>query len=291
MTQKKQQRLDSPWFNEWRLLALIAGTISGFVIVRMSGLDLSLAENVSAMIAYSVRWAVPWLYIAFAASSVQALFPSTASRWLLRNRKIMGLSFAVGMAWQLTFIVWLVSVHRDYYVNEVYVLRDVIEGLGGYLFLLAMTVTSFKFARKRMTSKNWKRLHTWGIYFLWAYAFSVYWYALFYYESPDLIDYVYYWSGALALALRQAAWLRKRNKQAKGSGPSTGVRIVAVGLILLAAIGLCLGSLWTDPAHHYLGGYQLTLWLDLYMPYWPFIPFLPLFLSAAGAALFAKSRT
>ncbi len=28
------------------------------------------------------------------------------------------------MGWQLLFIVWLVGVHRDYYITEVYVLRD-----------------------------------------------------------------------------------------------------------------------------------------------------------------------
>ena len=38
--------------------------------------------------------------------------------------------FAVGMAWQALFIIWMVGVYTDYYVNEVYSLRDAIEVLG-----------------------------------------------------------------------------------------------------------------------------------------------------------------
>lgn len=62
------------------------------------------------MIQLSVRLSVPWLFIAFVASSLHVVFPSTFSRWLLRNRKIIGLCFAAAMAWQLLFILWLVGI-------------------------------------------------------------------------------------------------------------------------------------------------------------------------------------
>ena len=81
----------------------------------------------------------------------------------MRNRKNIGICFAAAMGWQLLFIVWLVSVHSDYYVAEVYVLRDVIEGATGYLFLIAMTLTTFKFGRKRLKPRQWKLLHKSGI--------------------------------------------------------------------------------------------------------------------------------
>jgi hypothetical protein len=66
----------------------------------------------------------------------------------------------------------------------------------------AIVLTSFKFGRSRLTSRQWKLLHKSGIYFLWAYAFSVYWYALFYYEQPDWIDFAYYWGGFLVVKAR-----------------------------------------------------------------------------------------
>ena len=90
--------------NSWRLFWLVTIPMSVWMVIAMLGRDLSAPEGVSSMIAVSVRWAVPWLYLAFAASSLQALFPSEFGKWLLRNRKFLGLCFATGMAWQLSLI-------------------------------------------------------------------------------------------------------------------------------------------------------------------------------------------
>ena len=97
--------------NGWNLLWLITVPISVVVVLTMIRLDLSQAEGVSSMIQLTVRCAVPCLYVAFAASSIRVLFPGIFSRWILRNRRIIGLCFALAMAWQLLFILWLVSVH------------------------------------------------------------------------------------------------------------------------------------------------------------------------------------
>ena len=62
--------------NEWKLFWLITGPISISMVIAMMKADLSSGEGVSSMIQYSVRCAIPWLYLAFA-----ALFnPYTASR-------------------------------------------------------------------------------------------------------------------------------------------------------------------------------------------------------------------
>ena len=149
--------------NGWNLFWLITVPISLVMVLTMIRVDLSSAEAVSSMIQLSVRCAVPWLYLAFAASSLQVVFPGTFSRWLLRNRSKIGLCFAAAMGWQLFFILWLVGIHTEYYVNDVYVLSDVVEGVVGYTLLIAMVLTSFKFGRSRLTAKQWKLLHTSGI--------------------------------------------------------------------------------------------------------------------------------
>ncbi|RLA23096.1 MAG: hypothetical protein DRQ63_12040, partial [Gammaproteobacteria bacterium] len=118
--------LKSKVINGWNLFWLITAPISIAIVLTMTRVDLSSAKGVSSMIQLSVRCAVPWLFLAFAASSLQVVFPGTFSRWLLRNRKIIGLCFAAAMAWQLTFILWLVGIHTEYYVNDVYVLSDVV---------------------------------------------------------------------------------------------------------------------------------------------------------------------
>ena len=280
--------------NEWSLFWLITGPISAVMVFSMMRADLSSAEGVSSMIQLSVRCAVPWLFLAFAASSVQVLFPGPLSRWLLRNRPFIGLCFSAAMGWQLLFIVWLVTVYNNHYMGEVYVLRDAIEGVGGYLFLIAMTLTSFKFGRKLLKPKRWKLLHKSGIYFLWAYAFSVYWWNLFYYPNPIWLDYVYYWAGFLAWGLRAAAWSKKQRQRAEKESPQIssqpafawmGIAIVGIGLFA-ASFGL----LWREPVEEFLTRSATSQMLVLYLPYWPFTPFLPLFIIVLGAFLWAKSK-
>ena len=269
--------------NGWRLFWMATAPVSAIMLVPMLATDTSTGPGVPALIQLSVRCAVPLLFVTFATSSIQSLFPGPFGRWLLRNRKYIGLSFAAAMAWQGFFILWMVTIHADYYINEVYVLRDAIEGVVGYVFLAAMTITSFPFGRRRLSSKQWKWLHKIGIYYLWAYAFSVYWWALFYYRNPVMLDYVYYCLGFAAWAVRAAAWSRSRRRRAAGEvrmAPGlAGVALVASGLL---AAGL--GLLWYPLAERLLTGYAFTRIPETYLPYWPFAPFLPLVLILAGAA-------
>jgi hypothetical protein len=209
----------NPAINEWRLFWLVTLLVSGFTTATMATVDLSQAADISVLIQYSVRWSVPWLYLAFMASSLQVVYPSLFSRWLARNRKYFGLCFASAMAWQLLFILWMVALHYPYYAQEVYNLSDTIEGVGGYLVLIAMVLTSFPSGRKRLTAKQWRYLHKFGMYYLWGYAWSVYWYELYYYEAPlHPIDHAFYWTGFLAWGLRIWAYTKKELKRSERAG-------------------------------------------------------------------------
>ena len=202
--------------NGWSLFSLIVIPISLTVGMAMTKVDLSSATDISSMIQLSVRCSVPWLYLAFVASSVHALVRGEFSRWLMRNRRILGLCFAAGMAWQLTFILWMVIRHWGYYMDEVYLFGDVVVQIPGYLFLIAMAATSFMPVRRRLSAKQWRALHKTGIYFLWATVWSTYWYELYYYGDVQPIDYVFYWAGFLAWGTRLSAWTRKRWQPALG---------------------------------------------------------------------------
>jgi hypothetical protein len=202
--------LKSKALNGWGLFALIVIPMCVAAAVAMTRVDLSSALGVSTMITLSVRLAVPWLFIAFAASSLVVLFPGSISRWLLRNRRIIGLCFAAGFAWQLFFILWLVIGFWDYYIAEVYSYFVFVDQIPPYLLLIAMVLTSFRFGRSKLNARQWKILHKVGIYFAWGVVFSAYWYELFYYDDIQPIDYVYYWMGIGAWAARMAAWTKKR---------------------------------------------------------------------------------
>jgi DMSO/TMAO reductase YedYZ heme-binding membrane subunit len=294
MTFMMNDFLKNKAINEWRLFWLISAPISIIMIIAMLQIDSWSGPSVSSMIQLSVRSAVPWLFIAMSASSLQLLFPGVFSRWLLRNRKIIGLIFASAMAWQLFFILWLVTIYNEYYIGEVYVLRDAIEGVVGYLFLIAMVLTSFNFGRKRLKPKSWRLLHKSGIYFLWAYAFSVYWWALFYYPNPVGIDYVYYWTGFLAWSLRAAAWRKKRWMRAEKTSPGVQVQaefsLMGYAFIAFGVLAASFGSVWREPVQELITGYAITHLPEKYLPYWPFEPFLSLFIIAFGVYLTTKFR-
>ena len=199
--------------NSWALFSIVFVPMCLAALLAMTTVDLSSALGVSSMIQFSVRLAVPWLFIAFCASSLVVIFPGEFSRWVLRNRRMFGLCFASGMAWQLFFIVWLVVGHFDYYMEEAYDYLSLLEQVPGYVLLVAMTITSFRFGRSQLSPKQWKILHTGGIYFIWFVVWTTYWFELFYYDDIQFIDYLYYWAGFTAWALRMAAWTSKRMRQ------------------------------------------------------------------------------
>ena len=278
--------LKSKAVNGWGLFGLIAGPMCLVIIAESIAADLSTGAGVSQMIGFSVRIAVPFIYLVVAASSVHILFPSLFSRWWLRNRPYIGFCFAVAMAWQATFIFIMSNVYRDYYYQDVYLLRDELEGSVGYIFLVAMVVTSFRQVRAHMNQVQWKLVHTFGIYFLWAYPFSVYWWNLNYYENPALLDYVYYWAGFLAVALRITAWGKKRERTEKQFPLKfLGITLIATGITASAT-----GLLWQKTMTEFITTPTWSADLVLWLPFWPFEPFLPLFLIGLGTMTLTSSK-
>ena len=278
--------------NGWRLFWSVSVPMSIIMVVATVGADITSAAGVSHMIQFSVRWAVPLIFLVVAASSAQILFPGPFPMWLMRNRKYVGLCFAVAMAWQGLFIFIMSNYFREYYFEEIFYLRDELEGSTGYLFLAAMVITSFRFGRKHLSAKQWKLLHKSGLYFLWAYPFSVYWWNLSYYKDPVPIDYVFYWGGFLAFALRIAAWSKKRNQaaliMAPGSGPSLAFKVVGVVLIVFGLFVATTGRKWQEPVTEFLLTPEWSANLVLWLPYWPFEPYLSLFIIGLGALLMTK---
>ena len=275
--------------NKWRLFWLIAIPMFITIVVTMMGADMSTASGVSSMIGFSVRLAVPFIFLVVAASSVQILFPGSFSKWWLRNRKYIGMCFAVAMSWQGLFIFIMSYFFRDYYFENVYLFRDELEGSIGYIFLPAMVVTSFHFGRKHLSAKQWKLLHKSGIYFLWAYPFSTYWWSLSYYQNPVPLDYVYYWCGFLAFAVRIAAWGKQRRQamDRNATEASTPLVLKAMGsaIIVFGLVWSAYGLYWQERVTGFLTTPEWSADLVLWLPFWPFEPFLSLFIIGLGTML------
>jgi hypothetical protein len=292
LSKSSQEILKHRAINAWWLFSLLSVPMSLVMAAEMLRIDLSTPAGVTHMIAFSVRWAVPLIYLVTAASALYTLLPGSFSTWLMRNRKYVGLAFAVAMAWQGLFIFLVSTAHRDFYYGEIFLLRDEIEGSTGYVFLAAMVATSFDVGRKLLSAAQWKLLHRSGVYFLWAYPFSVYWWNLSFYPDPRPIDYVFYWGGFIAFGLRIAAWGRNRQRNASrravGNRVPTANRILGAGLIGCGLAAAGTGGWWQHAVTGFLTSPEWSANLVTWLPFWPFEPFLPLIALGLGT-LFATS--
>ena len=293
MSMPSQEFLKNKALNGWPLFFLVSVPISLVIIVEMMGVDMSTPQGVSHMIGYSVRFAVPVIFLVVGISSLQALYPGPVPAWLLRNRKYIGLCFAVAMAWQGAFIFLMSNFNREYYFDEIFYLRDELEGSTGYIFLTAMVLTSFQFGRKHLSPKQWTLIHKTALYFLWAYPFSVYWWNLSYYPNPQPIDYFFYWFGFTAFALRIAAWGRNRARANLKDAPDSvtpviyrvaGGAAIAAGLVIAAT-----GRDWQGAATGFLTTPAWSANLELWLPYWPLEPFLSLLIMGFGTLLLTRA--
>lgn len=206
--------LQSKRLNDWPLFFLFFGFISLAMFGYMLKQDMSTPLGISKLIQASVRFSVPFLFLAFASSSIAAHVPKPLKRWLTRNRRYFGLGFAAGFGWQLFFILWLYFGHHGYFMEEVFTSRKslVIYRLGPYTFLVAMTITSFFPVRRKMNRKVWHVIHWIGIYYLWWDLELTYWEEIYSYPNipPDTIDYIYCTLGGLAYLARVGEWTRIR---------------------------------------------------------------------------------
>ena len=281
--------------NGWKLFWLVSVPISALVIGEMLATDLTTGAGVSHMIGYAVRFAIPLIFVVTAASALHTLFPGVLTAWLLRNRKYIGLCFAVAMGWQGAFILMMSLQHNDYYYTDIYLLRDELEGSVGYLFLTAMVVTSFRFGRQRLSPQQWRLLHVSGLYFLWAYPFSTYWWTVVgYYGEVTALSWTLYVMGFLAFAARIAAWGKRRLQRiAKDeSAVSPGLPQSIVGGVLIG-LGLYFGATAAYWQHGVSAALTSQTWsakLSLWLPYWPFEPFLPLAVIGLGTLLVTRAR-
>jgi sulfoxide reductase heme-binding subunit YedZ len=200
-----QHRLLNGWPFFWMIAGLtFAAMVTGYLLIGVAT-----PEAAVNMIRLSVQLASPWVFLAFVATPMTQLFPGNLSKWLLRNRRYLGLSFAAGFGWQAVFICVLFALHATYYWEELHNATDLFLRMASYVFLFALTITSFFPVRRRMRPKHWRWLHLVGIWYFWAAIWASY-APMALSSDAKTIDFVYTAIGLVALSLRIAAYLNSR---------------------------------------------------------------------------------
>lgn len=141
---------------------------------------------------------------AFTASALHRLAPGGTTRFLLRNRRYIGLSFALSHLLHLVAIIALAE--RDPALFwQLSSIGNIISGGLAYLFLAAMVATSTDAALRRLGARGWRILHTAGAWYIWM-SFVVT------FGKRAVMDYHYLPAMVLifaALAVKIAAMLRR----------------------------------------------------------------------------------
>jgi hypothetical protein len=159
----------SPALAGWPIVgwAALAVALPSAAIVLMTG---GSEEGWRMVIRLTAKTSLLLFTAAFVASSVRALWPSPATRWMLANRRYLGVSFAASHAMHLAAIIMLLWLVPDFHIT---VTALIVGGLA-YVLIAAMVATSFDRTAAWLGPRRWRLLHRTGMYYCWFIFFISY---------------------------------------------------------------------------------------------------------------------
>jgi methionine sulfoxide reductase heme-binding subunit len=175
----------------------------------VSVIDWSNPADIRWLMGINWRLSAPYFLLTFAASPLQKLFPGRATRWLLMNRRYLGLSFALGAFCQIPPIVTLATRLQPTFA-EIHSVSSQFAEDCIYLTFVLMTVTSFRAVNRSLSRTTWRRLHASGMYLLAGLYVLSYVYYTLYEATATYVElgtaFVFVWG------LRAAVWWRRRTE-------------------------------------------------------------------------------
>ncbi len=143
------------WLFGVTMIAGLATIVSPLVLFGVSEQGWQLAAR------YTVRVSFPLFLLTYLARPLTTLWRTDMTRWLLRNRRYLGLSFALAHTIHLaalsSFFIFIGTM------------PDTATMLGGglaYALMFVMAATSNDKSVSFLGS-NWRRLHTVGLHYIW----------------------------------------------------------------------------------------------------------------------------
>jgi sulfoxide reductase heme-binding subunit YedZ len=154
------------WFEGWRLFALLTLILTALCagIAGMRGFEV---EGVRMVVRFTARTSLLFFCLAFGAAALARLWPNGWTRWLRRNRRQLGVTFATSHALHAIAIVAFADMDPAGFATATSPASFVFGGIG-YAFIIAMTATSFDRTAAAIGPRAWRILHLAGGYYLWA---------------------------------------------------------------------------------------------------------------------------
>lgn len=152
------------WFDGWRLFALLSLTLLGLSI-WIAGMRQFEVDGVRMVIRFTARTSLLLFCLAFSAAALARIWPNAWTRWLRRNRRYLGVTFAASHAIHLFAIGCFAVMDPAGYAAATSITSYIFGGIG-YAFIIAMTATSFDRTAALIGARAWRVLHLTGGYYL-----------------------------------------------------------------------------------------------------------------------------
>jgi methionine sulfoxide reductase heme-binding subunit len=155
--------------NGWRLTGLLS-----LLLLAMAAAFLALhpdIEGLRLVIRATARTSLVLFALAFSAGALAQLVASDATRWQRRNRRYLGVSFAVSHLIHLAALIALARTDAALFWTLTNPANIVLAGTA-YLFIAAMTATSFDRTAAWLGTRRWRLLHLMGGWYIWL-SFAV----------------------------------------------------------------------------------------------------------------------
>ncbi|MFK7903997.1 MAG: hypothetical protein AB8B69_02685 [Chitinophagales bacterium] len=156
---------------KWNLVKTVVGLSSLLFLLFFVVMGFN-EEATRAAIQWSARISFGLFCSAFAASSLHQLLQTKWTRYLLINRRHVGISFGLIHLIHLGFLLLLQYAFHP--VFDLAANASIAAGGTAYLFIVLMLLTSFPKFSKYLTPFQWKALHTIGGYWVWVIFMSSY---------------------------------------------------------------------------------------------------------------------
>lgn len=150
----------------WPLVGVMAVAV-GVVALAAAGAGNFESEGARAAIRWTARTSLLFFCLAYAAAALVRFWPNGFTQWVRRNRRQLGLSFAVSHGIHALAILSLSVLAPDEFRNEVR-LSMLLPGGIGYLFIAAMAATSFDRTAAAIGPRAWRWLHGFGAFYIWV---------------------------------------------------------------------------------------------------------------------------
>ena len=150
-----------------QVLFLLIALALGAVVMGVLYAGTLSVESIRLAVRLTARFSLALFLAAFCASALQKLWPSSATLFLVRNRRWFGLSFAFSHLLHAMLLFMFLNADPATFWSMVKTTNLVLGGTG-YFFITLLAATSFDGAVRKLGPARWKQLHTLAVWVVWG---------------------------------------------------------------------------------------------------------------------------